>query len=343
MTTISSAPLGRRSLLKMGSALAAAAALGGTARADDTAKPEAAKAEAGLPSLKGKTIAISVAGTDHFFDLKAYQAQVETVKELGGTPIGLDAGRNDKTLVSQLQTLVTQKPDAVIQTLGTLSVVDPWLKKLRQAGIPVFSVDLPSTNVINTATSDNFSLGAQLALQLVSDIGGKGNVVVFNGFSGVPVCEIRYTQLRNVLKYYPEVKIIQPELRDVIPNTVQDAYTQITALLSKYPDKGSISAIWSAWDIPQLGATQALIAAGRSEILTYGVDGTPEVLALVGDPKAPAGAVAAQQPSVIGRQAVLNLARYLNGDTKLPSQTFLPAVIANKKNAAEVQKQLGQA
>ncbi|MBP0583020.1 sugar ABC transporter substrate-binding protein [Labrys sp. LIt4] len=343
MTTISSAPLARRALLKMGSALAAAAALGGAARADDAAKPEASKPEAGLPSLKGKTIAISVAGTDHFFDLKAYQAQVETVKELGGTPIGLDAGRNDKTLVSQLQTLVTQKPDAVIQTLGTLSVVDPWLKKLRQAGIPVFSVDLPSTNVINTATSDNFSLGAQLALQLVSDIGGKGNVVVFNGFSGVPVCEIRYTQLRNVLKYYPEVKIIQPELRDVIPNTVQDAYAQITALLSKYPEKGSISAIWSAWDIPQLGATQALIAAGRSEILTYGVDGTPEVLALVKDPKAPAGAVAAQQPSVIGRQAVLNLARYLNGDTTLPSQTFLPAVIANKKNAAEVQKQLGQA
>ncbi|MBP0582620.1 substrate-binding domain-containing protein [Labrys sp. LIt4] len=87
-----------------------------------------------------------------------------------------------------MQTLVTQKPDAVIQTLGMLSVVVPWLKKLGQAGIPVFSVDLPSTNVINTATSDNFSLGAQLALQPVSDIGGKGNVVVFNGFLGVVSC-----------------------------------------------------------------------------------------------------------------------------------------------------------
>ncbi len=41
---------------------------------------EAAPAAAGdgTLSLKGKTIAISVAGTDHFFDLKAYQAQVET-------------------------------------------------------------------------------------------------------------------------------------------------------------------------------------------------------------------------------------------------------------------------
>ncbi|TSJ60216.1 sugar ABC transporter substrate-binding protein [Starkeya sp. 3C] len=337
----SSAParIARRSLLKTGAALAGALTLGGPALAQEAAP---AAADAPVPSLKGKTIAISVAGTDHFFDLKAYQAQIETVKELGGTPIGLDGGRNDKAIVSQLQTLLTQKPDAVIQTLGTLTVVDPWLKKLRQADIPVFSVDLPSTNVINTATSDNFSLGAQLALQLVSDIGGKGNIVVFNGFAGVPVCEIRYNQLRHVLKYYPEVKIVQPELRDVIPNTVQDAYAQITALLSKYPEKGSISAIWSAWDIPQLGATQALIAAGRTEILTYGVDGTPEVLALVKDPKAPAGAVAAQQPSLIGRTAVLNVARYLNGDTSLPSQTFLPAIVANKKNAADVQKQLGQ-
>ena len=333
-------PLPRRSLLQLGTAVCAAVALGGPARADE-ATPLAGQ-DAKL-SLKGKTIAISVAGTDHFFDLKAYQAQIETVKELGGTPIGLDAGRSDKTLVSQLQTLVTQKPDAVIQTLGTLSVVDPWLKKLRQAGIPVFAVDLPSTNVINTATSDNFSLGAQLALQLVSDIGGKGNVVVFNGFAGVPVCKIRYTQLKSVLEYYPEVKIIQPELRDVIPNTVQDAYGQITALLSKYPDKGSIAAVWSAWDIPQLGATQALTAAGRTEVRTYGVDGTPEVLALVKDPNSPAAAVAAQQPSEIGRAAVLNLARYLNGDTGLPSQTFLPAIIANKANAAAVQKQLGQA
>lgn len=75
-----------------------------------------------IPSLAGKRIAISMTGTSHYFDLKAFQAQVEEVKRLGGTPITLDAGRNDKNLVTQLQTLVTQKPDAVIQTLGTLSV-----------------------------------------------------------------------------------------------------------------------------------------------------------------------------------------------------------------------------
>jgi ribose transport system substrate-binding protein len=136
------------------------------------------------------------------------------------------------------------------------------------------------------------------------------------------------------------VKILQPELRDVIPNTVQDAFTQITAILNKYPEKGSIKAIWSAWDIPQLGATQALAAAGRTEIRTYGVDGSPEVLQLIADPNSPAGADVAQQPAEIGRTAIRNVAKLLAGQT-LPRETYVPALLANKTNVGEVTKKLG--
>ncbi len=46
---------------------------------------------------------------------------------------------------------------------------------------------------------------------------------------------------------------------------------------------------------------------------------------------------------MIGRTAVFNVARYFAGQTNLPSQTFVPAIVANKANAAEVQRQLGQA
>lgn len=293
-------------------------------------------------SLKGKTIAVSIVGTDHFFDLKAYQAQITEIERLGGTAVGLDAGRNDKKLVSQLQTLATQKPDAVIQTLGALPIVDPGLKRLRDAGIPVFTVDVVTDHAINNSTSDNFSLGAQLALQLASDIGGKGNIALFTAIEGVVPCEIRLEQLRAVLKYYPEIKIIQPDLREVVPNTIQDSFQKVSALLAQYPEPGSLSAIWASWDIPQLGATQALLAAGRKDVLTYGVDGTPEVVSLVADANSPAGAVAVQQPELIGRTAVQNVARYFAGE-KLPSTSFVPAVLANKQNASDVRKQVGQA
>ena len=331
--------LDRRWLMQLGLAAGGAAASLAAGLLPSAAR--AAGTDDDVPSLAGKTIGISIVGTDHYWDLKAYQAQLAEVERLGGKAIGLDAGRNDQKLIAQLQTLIAQKPDAVVQTLGTLSVIDPWLKRIKDAGIPLFTVDTPTTNSINNTTSDNFFIGSGLALQLVSDIGGKGSIVVFNGFYGVPVCAIRYDQLKQVLKYFPDVKIIEPELRDVIPNTVQDAYAQITAILNKYPEKGSISAIWSAWDVPQLGATQALVAAGRTEIRTYGVDGSPEVVELVKDPSSPAGAVAAQQPAEIGKAAIQNVARHLAGQ-QVPPFTFLPAIIVNKKNAAEAQKQLGQ-
>jgi ribose transport system substrate-binding protein len=329
----SSSSLNRRDMLKISAAIGAAAAgatlLGATA----------ARA-AGELSLKGKRIGISATGTDHYFDLQAYNAQIAEVKALGGEPIAVDGQRNDAKLVSQLQTLIAQKPDAIIQTLGTLSVIDPWLKKARDAGIPVLTIDVGSTNSLNNSTSDNWGIGKDLALQLVSDIGGEGRIVVFNGFYGVTPCAIRYDQLVNVTKYFPKVEILKPELRDVIPNTVQDAFTQVTAILNKYPDKGSIKAIWSAWDIPQLGATQALAAAGRTEIRTYGVDGSPEVLQLVADPNSPAAADAAQQPAEIGRTAVRNAARLLAGET-LPRETYVPALLANKQNVGDVTKKLG--
>jgi len=297
--------------------------------------------DADVPSLKGKRIGITVAGTDHYWDLKAYQGKIDEVKRLGGTPIALDGGRKEAQQISQIQTLIAQKPDAIIETLGTASVLEPWLKKIRAAGIPLFTVDTASPSSINVTTSDNFYIGEQLALKLVNDLRGEGNILVFNGFYGVPVVAMRYDQLKAVLKWYPKIKIIEPELRDVIPNTVQDAYSQISQLLNKYP-KGSVQAIWAAWDVPQIGATQAVDAAGRSEIKTYAVDGSPDVVSLVKDPKSSAAAVVAQQPYLIGKTAVQNAARYLAGDRNLPPATYVPSLVVTKENAAEVQKTLGQ-
>src|SRR5271165_2112271 len=179
-------------------------------------------------SLKGKTIGITVIGTDHYWDLRCYQAQIDEVNRLGGTPIALDAGRDDNRQISQIQTLIAQKPDAIVEQLGTLSVLEPWLQKIRKAGIPLFTTDTASPSSINDTTSDNFYIGEQLAVQLANDIHGEGNILVFNGFYGVPVCAIRYDELKEVLKFYPKIKIIQPELRDVIPNTVQSAFAQVT-------------------------------------------------------------------------------------------------------------------
>jgi ribose transport system substrate-binding protein len=295
-----------------------------------------------VPSLKGKRIGITVIGTEHYWDLKAYQGQIDEVKRLGGTAIALDGGRNDSRQISQIQTLIAQKPDVIVEQLGDGPVLQPWLKKIRAAGIPLFTVDTISPYSINDTTSDNYGIGEKLALQLASDIKGKGDILVFNGFYSVPVCAIRYDELKLVLRAFPDIHIIQPELRDVIPNTVQNAYSQVTDMLQKYPKKGDIAAVWSAWDVPQVGATQAIVAAHRTEVRTYGVDGSPDVVKMVADPNSPASAVAAQQPYLIGKTAIDNVARYLAGDHDLPPYTFIPSILVTKENATDAAKELGQ-
>lgn len=285
--------------------------------------------------LAGKTVGVTVIGTDHHWDLMAYQGQIDQLKELGAEVIALDAGRNDQTQISQIQTLIAQQPDAIIEQLGNLDVLNPWLQRITQAGIPLFTVDTATPHAINNTTSNNYSIGSELALQIVQDMGGKGKIAVFNGFYSVPVCKIRYDELKYVLESFPEIEVIQPELRDVIPNTVQQAYSDTTDILTQYGPDSGLKAVWACWDVPMVGATQAIEAAGRKDVRTYGVDGSPEYVEMVADPNSPAGAVVAQQPYEIGRQAVRNVAAYLSGKT-VPPFSFVSAVLITKENAAEV-------
>ncbi len=129
------------------------------------AMPLAAQAEE--LSLEGKTIGVTVIGTDQHWDLMAYQGQLDEIERLGGEAIALDAGRNDQTQISQIQPLIAQQPDAIIEQLGNIDVLDPWLKKIVDADITLFTVDTATPHAINNTTSNNYNIGAELALQMV--------------------------------------------------------------------------------------------------------------------------------------------------------------------------------
>jgi monosaccharide ABC transporter substrate-binding protein, CUT2 family (TC 3.A.1.2.-) len=106
--------------------------LSGAAFADD-AKP-----------LAGKTIGITTIRADNQADRLFYRSAVAEVEALGGTVIGLDAQSNDQTQIGHIQTLIAQKPDAVIEILGNLDVLEPWLAKIKEADIPLFTIDTTS-------------------------------------------------------------------------------------------------------------------------------------------------------------------------------------------------------
>ena len=279
-------------------------------------------------SLQGKTIGIAVVGTQHFWDREAYKGASEEVEKLGGKAIGVDGGRDNQVHANNHDILLSRKVDAVISILGDSSV-EPKFKALRDAGIPVFTVDHVSKYSVNNTTSDNYTLGSTIGRYMADELGGKGNVAVFNAFSSsLRICGIRYDQWKYVLKDYPDIHIIQPELAEQFANSPEDARKKTLELLSQYP-KGKLDAIHVAcWDQPAIGIVQAL-------------DAGPETLEIMAEPGSPLVANVAQQPHLIGQTSADNVARYFEKQ-KLPLQTFIPVVpVKGPQEAKAVYKQLG--
>ncbi len=302
----------------------------------------AAKPAADVPSLAGKKIGISIVGTEHYWDRNAYESAQAEIKRLGGTPIAVQAGRVGSQQIADLENLVSQKPDAIISILGDAAALAPEFQKIKHAGIPLFTMDQPSPLSVNNVTSDNYRVGETVMRTMAEDMGGKGNILLFNGFTSTRVCNLRYEQFQAVLKDYPDVHILQPELQDVIPGTVEDARQKTADALSRYP-KGQIQAIdASCWDIPGVGAAQAVAAAGRSEIKIYGNDGDPSALSLVCDPKSSYQADMAQQPKLIGKQSADNVALYLGGKKDLVKRTtYFDPILVTKDNCSQIMPSLG--
>jgi len=293
-----------------------------------------------VPSLQGKKIGVAAIGTYHNFDKQAYQGLLDRIKELGGTAIAVDGERNDQKHIADIENLITQKPDAIVKTLGDVKVYGPVLKKVHDAQIPLFTLDHGSEYSISNAQSDNYLIGESLARKIFEDIGGEGKIVLFNGFYGVRPCGIRYDMLKYVAKDYPKVQFVEPELQEVIPGTIEDARKKTQDLLAQYPNKGDIKAIWAAWDTPSIGIAQAVDAAGRSgDIKVYGVDGDPVAIDLLSDPNSSLYADVAQVPYKIGQAAIDSMARSLAGQT-VPKSVYVDPLFVTKDNAVEAKKTL---
>ncbi len=291
-----------------------------------------------VPSLEGKTIGVAVLGTDHEFDLLAYQGQIDRIEELGGTVIALDGERNDAKHISDIESLILQKPDAIIKQLGDAAIYEPVMKKVSEANIPLFTVDLASQYSLCNSTSDNYAIGATLARTMFEMMGGDGKVAVFNGFYGVRVCAIRYDMMKYVAKDYPNIEFVDPELQDVITGAADDAYKKTLDLLTKEPD---VEAIWTAWDTPCSGIVRALEEQGRNDVMVFSVDGSGNILSLMANPDSPMSCDMAQDAYTIGQAAVDQCARYLAGQD-IPSTVYVEPVMVTKDNFESSMALLGK-
>jgi ribose transport system substrate-binding protein len=266
------------------------------------------------------------------FYVEAFQAEAKT----NGWDVNVVDTKGDvAAVIGRLEDAANQKVDAIVINVDP-SQVAAGLETAKAAKIPVFGMDAGATPLLVTnVTSNGYAMAADTAAYVVNRISGKGKVVMFV-FDAFPPVQQRGIIADSIFKNNPDIKVLDRVTPDVKDGGIADSRAKMDAILAANPDKGSIAAIWAAWDQPALGALQAIEAANRSGegIVITGIDANPqarEAIAKGGNFEASM----AQDFKGIGKATADAVKRTLAGETIKERVTFVPTRLITAANVKE--------
>ncbi|CAM3776429.1 sugar ABC transporter substrate-binding protein [Cohnella lubricantis] len=262
--------------------------------------------------LAGKKIALVMQFNQGTFSAQYIDGVKKQAAKFGGE-VTVFASENDLSkMASNLDAAINQKFDGILIDHGNTDALGAGVEKAKAAGIPVVAFDaaLGIDGVTDLSQNDQ-KMAEQTLEQLAKDAGGKGNIVKV-WVAGFAPMERRQESYAAFQQQYPDIKEIT-SFGDA-SNPQLDAQTKMEAILKQYPEKGSITAVWAAWDEFAKGAANAIKQAGRDEIKVYGIDMSDEDLTMIQDPTSPWIASAAVDPTTIGTVQVRYLYQALHGD-----------------------------
>lgn len=210
---------------------------------------------------------------------------------------------------SQVQNFITQGMDAIViapvDSRGIVSAVE----EANRAGIPVFTADIASAggDVASHIASDNAQGGRLVGEYLARRLGGRGTVAILDQPTVTSVID-RVRGFREAMAAHPGITLVaapavERGLREVAKQKTDN-------LLQAHPD---LAALFGSNDDCALGALASIRAAGRTDVLVAGFDGTPEARSAIQE-GSPLVADAIQHPEIIGRRTIEMIAARLRGE-----------------------------
>ena len=269
-------------------------------------------------------------GTQYY--VEAFQEQA---KANGWSVNVIDTKGDVAAVISRIEDAANQKVDAIVINVDP-SQVTAGLETAKKAGVPVFGMDSGANPLLVTnVTSNGYEMAADTAAYVVNRIGGKGGVVMFV-FDAFPPVQVRGVIADTIFKNNPDIKVIDRVTPDVQDGGIADARAKMEAILAAHPQKGSIAAVWAAWDQPALGALQAIEAAGRANegIVITGMDANPqarEAIAKGGNFEASMS----QDFKGIGRTVADAVKRQLAGEKIKQSVIYVPTKLITMENVKQ--------
>ena len=190
----------------------------------------------------------------------------------------VDAAGQADTANSAITNFVSKKAGMIFDLVFPVTSLGAGMNAARSAGIPVASWGGGLTDGVVMTTGDGAPFAIPATKALLEKIGTTGSVLALTYRTG-EVCRAREVAFDTLVNKVPGVKVQKEEV--TIPGFLQDGAKYATAWLAGHPKGSGNLAIWGCWEDPTLGAISALKQAGRTDVLTYGVNGSATAIKAV--------------------------------------------------------------
>lgn len=273
-------------------------------------------------------VIITPAHNNPFFATEADGAEAKA-KELGYETLVLSHDDDANKQNQLIDTAIARKAAAIILDNAGADASIEAVQKAKTAGIPSFLIDreINKTGIAVAQIVSNNYQGATLGGQeFAKRMGEKGPYAELVGKESDTNAGIRSKGYHDILDQFSDLKLVAKQSANW---SQTEAYSKMESMLQAHPE---IKGVISGNDTMAMGASAALQAAHRGDVIVVGFDGSNDVRDQV-----KAGKIAATvlQPAFqISQLAVEEADAYLSkGSTGKPEKQSIDCVLITKANA----------
>lgn len=277
------------------------------------------------PIAKHKVFGVSYMTMNNPFYKIINNEILKVVEKNNDTLITLDPELDVDKQNEQIYKFIDAKVDGIFINPIDFEQIEPALQAAKRANIPVIIIDAPVSDesLVNcTIVSDNYDAGVQCAKDMMERL-DSANIVLLKHTTAKSAKE-RIEGFLSVIDNNEKYKVINEAECD---GQLEIAMPKMQEIIEETPD---IDVVMALNDPSALGALAALEKNNKNDVMVYGIDGTPEIKALIGRNQMIVGTVA-QSPIKMGQIAVENMYNILNGK-KIEKNIIIPISLINKEN-----------
>ncbi len=272
-------------------------------------------------------VGVSLLNLSSEFIVMLNEAMEAKAGELGVKLIVNDAQRSAERQIQQVEGFIAQKVDVIILNPCEVDASSPAVDKALAAGIPILNLNSVTKSAPTAFVGSHDEESARIAMDFIARrLGGKGNVLMMQGFMGQAAQLKRDEGAREVLAKHPDLKLLSAQTAE------WDRAKAMSLMENWIQAHGSnIQAVFAQNDEMAMGALLALERANlKDKVVLAGIDAIADALGAVKAGRL--DATVFQDAKGQGRTAV-EVALKIARKEPFEKETFIPFQLVTRENA----------